>query len=104
MGWNNNYRGNFLQQLERLDDAIDAYQIAVHLDPKLDAVQENLCGARLQKEYPEMDPTASGPPLRLPGGSDDQSRLDPLDGFNGGVRGPRARRGPQIDANIFRVP
>jgi tetratricopeptide (TPR) repeat protein len=46
-----NYRGMILQELERLDDAIDAYQIAVQLDPEFDAARENLYCARLQWEY-----------------------------------------------------
>lgn len=45
-----NYRGMILQEQEQLDDAIDAYQIAVQLDPKFYAARENLGCARLQWE------------------------------------------------------
>jgi tetratricopeptide (TPR) repeat protein len=43
-----NYRGMILEELEQLDDAIDAYHLAVQLDPEFKAARENLCCARLK--------------------------------------------------------
>lgn len=45
-----NYRGMILEQLEQLDEAIDAYHAAVQLDPEFYAARENLGCARIKWE------------------------------------------------------
>ena len=91
-----NYRGMILQEMELLEEAIDAYQIAVKLDPKFDAARENLCCARLQweaelfhkfsNEYPEEDSISHNSEEVLDLSLDDLPDLDKtFEQYSGGL-------------------
>jgi tetratricopeptide (TPR) repeat protein len=60
-----NYRGMILEELERLEDAIDAYHTAVQLNAEFEAARENLYCARLKWEAALFHPLSIEAPEHI---------------------------------------